>query len=30
MADKVIHIKNGTVEKIEINEHPLPIEEIEW
>lgn len=30
MADKVIHIKNGTVEKIEINEHPLPIEEIGW
>mgnify|MGYP005758146843 CR=1 FL=1 len=30
MADKVIHFKNGTAEKIEINEHPLPIEEIEW
>lgn len=30
MADKVIHIKNGTVEKIEINKQPLPIEEIEW
>ena len=30
MADKVIHFKNGTTEKIEINEHPLPIEEIEW
>ena len=30
MADKVIHFKNGTAEKIEINEKPLPIEEIEW
>lgn len=30
MADKVIHIKNGKIEKIEINDNPLPIEEIEW
>ena len=30
MADKVIHFKNGTEEKIEINEKPMPIEEIEW
>ena len=30
MADKVIHFKNGTAEKIEINENPQPIEEIEW
>ena len=30
MADKVIHFKNGTAEKIEINEKPQPIEEIEW
>ena len=30
MADKVIHFKNGTAEKIEINEKPMPIEEIEW
>lgn len=30
MADKVIHFKNGTAEKIEINEKPVPIEEIEW
>lgn len=30
MADKVIHFKNGTTQKIEINENPLPIEEIEW
>ena len=30
MADKVIHIKNGQVEKIVINENPKDIEEIEW
>ena len=30
MADKVIHIRNGSVEKIEINSAPLPVEEIEW
>lgn len=30
MADKVIHIKNGQIEKIDCNDHPLPIEEIEW
>lgn len=30
MADKVIHIKSGQIERIEINENPVPIEEIEW
>ena len=30
MADKVIHFKNGTAEKIEINNNPISIEEIEW
>ncbi|MCI8617798.1 MAG: ABC transporter ATP-binding protein [Clostridia bacterium] len=30
MADKVIHFKNGTAEKIEINNTPMSIEEIEW
>ncbi len=30
MADKVIHIKNGTVDAIERNAHPTPVEEIEW
>ena len=30
MADKVIHFKNGTAESIEINEHPMLIENIEW
>ncbi len=30
MADHVIHIKNGKVAFEEFNEHPKPIEEIEW
>ena len=30
MADKVIHIRNGKAEKIEINQNPLPVEQIEW
>ena len=30
MADKVIHIRNGKVEKTVINEKPLPVEDIEW
>lgn len=30
MADKVIHFKNGTAESIEINENPMPVEDIEW
>ncbi len=30
MADKVIRIKNGKIEKIEINSNPKPIMEIEW
>lgn len=30
MADKVIHFKNGRAEKIETNEKPTSIEEIEW
>lgn len=30
MADKVIHFKNGTAENIEINENPMPVENIEW
>lgn len=30
MADKVIHFKNGKAEKIEINETPMPVENIEW
>ena len=30
MADKVIHFKNGTAQDIVINEHPIPISEIEW
>lgn len=30
MADKVIYIKSGEIERIEKNDHPVPIEEIEW
>ena len=30
MADRVIHLKNGKVNGVEINENPQPIEEIEW
>ena len=30
MADKVIHFKNGTAEKIIINENPESIDNIEW
>lgn len=30
MADKVIHFKNGTVQKVEINEKPMKVEDIEW
>lgn len=30
MADKIIHIKSGEIESIEINKNPKPIEEIEW
>lgn len=30
MADKVIYFKNGEAQKVEINENPMPIENIEW
>ncbi|MBD5161290.1 MAG: ABC transporter ATP-binding protein [Oscillibacter sp.] len=30
MADRVIQVKNGTVLSEEINDHPVPVEEIEW
>ncbi len=30
MADKVIYFKNGTAEKVELNDNPIPIDEIEW
>ena len=30
MADRVIHIKSGQVSAIERNDHPTPVEEIEW
>lgn len=30
MADKVIKVKNGRVDKMLLNEHPTPVEYIEW
>lgn len=30
MADRVVTIKNGTVGRMTVNEHPLPVSEIEW
>ena len=30
MADRVVHFKSGGVERIEVNEHPVPVDEIEW
>ncbi len=30
MADKVIRFKNGKEEDVIVNEHPKPVEEIEW
>ena len=30
MADRVIHIKSGKVAAMERNEHPTPVEQIEW
>ena len=30
MADKVIHLKNSRVDRIDINPDPTPVEEIEW
>lgn len=30
MADRVIRIKNGRVSAIAVNEHPVPVETIEW
>ena len=30
MADKVIKLKNGKVSDYRVNEHPVPVEEIEW
>ncbi len=30
MADKVIHVKNGRVDRIVLNDSPTPVENIEW
>ncbi len=30
MADRVIHIRSGKVERCDVNEAPVPVEQIEW
>lgn len=30
MADRVVKIKNGTIDSVSTNQHPTPIENIEW
>ncbi len=30
MGDRVITIRNGKVAKMVTNDHPTPVEEIEW
>ena len=30
MGDKIIRVRNGIVESQTINEHPIPVERIEW
>ena len=30
MADRVVHIRNGAVQRVEVNASPTPVEQIEW
>jgi putative ABC transport system ATP-binding protein len=30
MADRIIHVRNGSISSVKINENKKPIEEIEW
>lgn len=30
MGDKVINVKNGVINSVEINDNPMPVERIEW
>ena len=30
MADRVVSVKSGVVTDVRLNEHPIPIEDIEW
>jgi len=30
MADRIIHVKNGSVSSVERNENKIPVEQIEW
>ena len=30
MADRIVHLRNGQIQKQVLNDNPLPVEEIEW
>lgn len=30
MADRVLHVRDGVIERVEVNEHPLEPEEVTW
>ena len=30
MADRVIRVKSGQIAGVRLNEHPTPVEQIEW
>ena len=30
MADRVIQVKSGQILSNKVNEHPVPVEQIEW
>ena len=30
MADRVVHVKSGEIQKVELNEQPMSIDDIEW
>lgn len=29
-ADRVLHVRDGRISRVEVNEHPLPAEDVEW
>ena len=30
MGDKVIRVKSGKIDSVELNDNPMPVERIEW
>lgn len=30
IADKIIHVRSGQIEKIELNSNKIPVSELEW